>query len=89
MHYLALLGVGGLIFLTSHLPPKVVNLDDLIGLLAGIETVLVAPRRLLLWAWPGETVPDGFPAVTSLLNSLVWGGSLALIRHGWRTVRRR
>lgn len=83
LHWLALLGLMGLIFFASHVPPKAVNLDGFIGILVNFENVLVAPRKVLLWLWPFETTPAGFGLLLTVFNSGMWGGGLALARSFW------
>ena len=88
LHYVVLLGVGGLIFLAGHVPPKAVNLDAAISGMVAVETVLEAPRKVVLKLWPWETTPSGFGTILSLINSLTWGLLLAGIRVAWqRAVR--
>ena len=82
--YGVLLGLGGLIFLVSHIPPKAVNLDAVISALVFLENVLVAPRKLLLWLWPWETIPSGLIWVLTAINSLVWGAVLATLKVAWQ-----
>ncbi len=84
LHYLVLLGLAGLIFLFSHVPPKAVNLDAVILGLANVETVLVSPRKFFLWIWPGESTPRYLGFVASLFNSLLWGFLLAGCKTAWR-----
>ena len=83
LHWLALLGLMGLIYFASHVPPKAVSLDGLIGVLVNVENVLVAPRKVLLWLWPFETTPAGFGWLLTVFNSGVWGGGLAFVRSFW------
>jgi hypothetical protein len=83
LHWVALLALMGLIFFTSHLPPKAVSLDGLLNVLVGIEDVMVAPRKGLLWLWPFETTPAGFGLLLTVLNSGIWGGALAVARAFW------
>src|ERR1043166_1054851 len=68
LHYLILLLTGGAIFLASHFPPKAVNLDALILVLFNTEFILTAPRKFLLWLWPGETTPGLLSMGTMILN---------------------
>ena len=82
--YGVLLGLGGLIFLVSHIPPKAVNLDAVISALVFLENVLVAPRKLLLWLWPWETIASGLIWVLTVINSLVWGAVLATLKVAWQ-----
>ena len=84
LHFLILLGVSGLIFFASHLPPKAINLDGLILFLAGVEQVVEAPRKFLLWLWPGEATPRGLGLALTVINSLVWGVALAALKRLWR-----
>lgn len=76
--------VGGIIFFTQHVPPKVVNLDGVIGAIVHVEDVLVFPRWVLLKLWPWETTPRGFGLALTVLNSLAWGAALAAARNFWR-----
>jgi hypothetical protein len=85
-HYAVLLALGGLIFLTSHLPSKVINLDALTNVLVHIEDVLVLPRRLLFRFWPYENTPRSFGFILTLANSLCWGAVLAAVQS-WRSRR--
>jgi hypothetical protein len=87
LHYLVLLLIGGAIFLASHFPPKAVNLDPLILALFNAEFILTAPRKFLLWLWPGETTPGLLSIVTVILNSLLWGAALAGLRWLWVRAR--
>src|SRR5882724_11287467 len=87
LHYLVLLLMAGAIFLASHFPPKVVNLDPLILALFNAESILTAPRKFLLWLWPGETTPGLLSMLTMLLNSLIWGAVLAGLRWLWVRAR--
>ena len=84
LHYLVLLGLGGLIFVAGHIPPKAINMDPLLSVLVSIETVLAGPRKAMLWLWPWETTPSGFSVALTLVNSLVWGFCLAGLRALWR-----
>ena len=84
LQYAVQLSLGGIIFLLSHVPPKAVNLDGLVLALVRVEDLLVTPRRLLLRLWPGETTPGGLGLCLTILNSLVWGCSLAGLRLLWR-----
>jgi hypothetical protein len=84
LHYSTLLLLSGLIFLLSHVPPKAINLDNVILILHSAQAVLVAPRRFLLWLWPGEFTPEWLGLTTTVLNSIVWGGALAGLRILWR-----
>ena len=87
LHYLALLSLAGIIFLASHVPPKAVNLDPVIVTLFHAESVLTAPRKFLLFLWPGEATPALVSVSTMALNSLIWGFALASLRLFWRNVR--
>jgi len=82
--YAALLGVSGLIFFASHIPPKAVDLDGLINLLVAVENVLVAPRKFILWLWPWENTPAYLGLVLTCFNSLAWGLALTGIKRCWR-----
>jgi hypothetical protein len=84
LHYFIRLCFSGLIFLVSHIPPGAVNMDPLLSALVAIETVLVGPRKALLWLWPWETTPTGFGVALTLSNSLIWGVALAVLRALWR-----
>jgi len=84
LHYLVVLGLTGLIFLASHLPPKVIGLDPIIEGLVAAENVLLAARKALLWLWPWETTPAGLGLALTLINSLVWGLVLAAGKGFWR-----
>ena len=84
LHFIALLALSGLIFLVERIPPKAVSLDGIISALVAVETVLAAPRKLVLWLWPWETTPTGFPLVLTLLNSFAWGVGLAALRACWQ-----
>lgn len=83
LQYAVLLAVSGLIFLASHFPPSVANLDSVIVGLVNVESILEGPRKLLLRLWPWETTPRGFGIVASLFNSLVWGLGLTAMRRFW------
>ena len=72
------------VFLVSHIPPKAVNLDAVISALVFLENVLVAPRKLLLWLWPWETIASGLIWVLTVINSLVWGAVLATLKVAWQ-----
>jgi len=87
LHYGVVLSLAGLIFLASHVPPKAINLDGLVLALFQTETVLTAPRKFLLWLWPGESTPALLSFFTTVLNSLLWGFALASLRRLWRKVR--
>jgi hypothetical protein len=87
LHYVVFLLLAGMIFLVIHVPPKAVNLDGLILALVQCETVLMAPRKFLLWLWPGETTPSLLGVSTTVLNSLIWGLALAAGRVLWKKVR--
>ncbi len=82
LHFAALLGVSGLVFLASHIPPKTVDLDALINLLVAVENVLVAPRKAVLWLWERTLVYLGL--VLTCFNSLAWGLALTGIKMCWR-----
>ena len=84
LHYVALLVLSGLIFLVERVPPKAVNLDGVMTALVAMETVLVAPRKIVLWLWPWETTPSGFRFALTLINSITWGAGLAGLRAFWR-----
>jgi hypothetical protein len=84
LHYVALLSLGGLIFLVSHIPPRAVNVDAMLAVLVAVENVLVAPRKFLLWLWPWETTPAALGSILTVLNSLVWGAGLAGLKTAWR-----
>ena len=84
LHYGVLLGIAGLVFLAGHVPPKAIDLDSLLSALVTVETVLVAPRKGLLWLWPWETTPAGFGLWLTLINSAAWGFGLAGVRGFWR-----
>jgi len=86
-HYGLLLLLAALIFFASHLPPKAVNVDGVIMVLFQAETVLTAPRKLLLWLWPGESTPGLLSVLTTFVNSLAWGCALAGGRALWAKVR--
>ena len=86
LHYLAALCLAGIIFLVSHVPPKAVNLDGLMVILHAGQSVLAGPRKLLLWAYPGEATPGWLGPVSTVLNSLVWGVALSGAKLAWRTV---
>ncbi len=83
-HWLLLICLAGIIFAASHIPPKAVNLDGLILGLQRVAAFLVLPREFLLWLWPGEATPGWLPAATRILNSLIWGCALAVLRRLWR-----
>jgi len=85
-HYAILIALGGLIFLTSHLPSKVINLDAVTNVLVHIEDVLVVPRRLFFRVWPSENTPRFFGVILTLANSLCWGAILATVQS-WRSRR--
>ena len=87
-HFLATVAIAGLIFLVSHVPPRAINLDSVLSVLAGVEWVLVAPRKGVLAAWPTETTPALLPPIATLLNSLGWGGLLLWMRREWRRLTR-
>ena len=87
-HFIATAGVGGLIFLASHVPPKAIDLDAVISGLAGLEWILMAPRKGLLAAWPAETTPALLPPLATLLNSLLWGAALLGLQRAWRRLTR-
>jgi len=80
LHYLVLLGISFVIFVLSHLPTTVINFDPAIIALVQVETVLVAPRKLLLWLWPLESTPRGFGFALTDANSLAWGLAIAALR---------
>jgi len=84
LHFLVLLALSGLIFLMNHIPPKAVNLDSLILFLVSVEWLLEGPRKFLLWLWPGESTPRGLGLGLTVVNSLVWGVTLAALRWLWR-----
>lgn len=48
LHYVVLLALSGLILLVERVPPKAVNLDGVITALVAVETMLVAPRKIVL-----------------------------------------
>ena len=83
-HYLILISLSGIIYLVNHVPPKAVNLDGLALALVRVEDLLVAPRRLFLRLWPGESTPGGLGWLVTGLNSLLWGFSLAGLKLLWR-----
>jgi len=83
-HWLLLICLAGIIFAASHIPPKAVNLDSLILGLQRVVAFLVLPREFLLWLWPGEATPGWLPVATRILNSLIWGFALAVLRALWR-----
>lgn len=87
LHYLALLCLEGVMFLVSHIPPKAVNLDGMILGLQYVQELLTAPRRFLLWLYPWENTPAGLGILLTLLNSLTWGLTLALLRKWWDRAR--
>lgn len=84
LHYLFLISLAGVIYLVSHVPPKAVNLDGLILALARVEDFLVAPRRMFLSLWPGESTPRGLAWLLTALNSVLWGFGLASLKIVWR-----
>ena len=84
LHYVVVLGLAGVIFLASHLPPKAINLDPIIEGLVVAENILLAPRKTMLWLWPWETTPAGLGLALTLINSLVWGMVLAVGKAFWR-----
>ena len=84
LHCVALWLVGGIIYLVGHIPPRAVNLDQVLLLMFSIEQVLSAPRKLLLWLWLNESTPGWLSLATTLLNSLIWGLGLAGLRVLWR-----
>ena len=73
LHFITVLGVAGVVFLLSHVPPKAVNLDGLITAMVMVENVLVCFRKLLLDFWPLENTPASLGSILSVLNSLGWG----------------
>jgi len=83
IHYATVLSVAGLIFVISHIPPRAVILDVVILALFKIEWVLIAPRKFLLWLWPGELTPVWLGFATTLSNSLLWGTVLAALKMFW------
>jgi hypothetical protein len=83
-HWLLLMCLAGIIFAASHIPPKAVNLDSLILGLQRVAAFLALPREFLLWLWPREATPGWLPAATRILNSLIWGFALAVLRGLWR-----
>ena len=83
-HYVVLLGLAGVIFLVSHIPPKAVNLDAVYSSLVGIETILVGPRKLLLAGWPFEATPTGFGLLLTVVNSMAWGYALRTFFRLWQ-----
>jgi hypothetical protein len=89
LHFCGALIIGGLIFLAAHLPPKAVNLDSVILMLANFEDVLLAPRKLFLQGWPGETTPRFLGVLATILNSAAWGCALAGVRLVWRRLTAR
>lgn len=84
LHYVVLQGVGFAIFLLSHLPPKVVNLEGAIVILVQVENVLLVFRKFLLWLWPTEGTPAGLGMALTILNSLLWGAMVVAARRLWR-----
>lgn len=84
LHYGACLLVAGVIFLLSHIPPKALNLDRLILGLFDAESILQAPRNLLLRCWRGEATARWWSPASTVGGSLVWGASLAGLRAWWR-----
>ena len=87
LHYVVLLCISGIIFLLNHVPPKAVNLDTVILVLFNVEWILTAPRKFLLWAWPGESTPNGLSMATTILNSVLWGSGLAVVKIVWGKIR--
>ena len=84
LHYLAALSLAGIIFLMIHIPPKAVNLDEVIAILHAGQSVLAGPRKLLLLVYPGEATPGWLSLVSTILSSLVWGVALSGAKLAWR-----
>ena len=60
------------------------NLDAVVTALVAVENVLLGPRKILLWLWPGESTPRGLGLLVTVLNSLLWSLALAGARSLWR-----
>ncbi len=80
-HFCALVLLENFLFLLSHIPR--VPLDAVILLLADLSGLLRLPGRLLRHAWPSESTPTALLWGLAVLNSLVWGGLLMVIRRVW------
>ena len=87
-YYLAFLALDGVIFLMSHVPPRVINLDDILLKLGDVERFLAWPRILLRKLWPGETIPETINSLLAVLNALIWGGILAGLKRFWDNARK-
>lgn len=87
LYFLVSFVLDGVIFLLSHVPPKVVNLDSFLLKLGSVEQFLIWPRLLLRWLWRGETTPGIFNYVLPVLNALVWGMALTGLKMFWDKAR--
>src|ERR1041384_4956762 len=88
-YYLLILLIEGVIFVFSHLPPRVVHLDSAILKLAEVESLLLWPWRGLLWLWGfmSEKLPRPVSFMFKVCNSLFWGVILVGFREVWRKIR--
>ena len=83
-----MVSLDGVIYLAAHVPPKAVNLDVPIRALQRVYEILRAPRFVLRWLWPGENSPLLLNWLLTMLNSLVWGVGLSVMRILWAKIRK-
>jgi hypothetical protein len=88
LYFVGSLLLDSIIFLLSHIPPKVFNLDALLLALGGAERFLAWPGLLLRRLWPGEITPAFFHVAALVANGLVWGIVLAGLRRFWTQARK-
>ena len=86
LHYLVTLCLAGFLFLVSHIPPRSMNVDELVIIFQTGQSIMTGPRKLILWVCPGESTPVWLDPFSTMLNSLVWGCALAEARLLWRAM---
>src|SRR5262245_45731962 len=79
-HFLLLFGLGAAIYLCAHLPTSIVHLDGFIVALTHVHQWLRVPRTILSHLWPGEYLPRLLNLGLTVVNSLIWGVTLAALK---------
>lgn len=77
LHFVALGLLSGTLFLLTHIPPGLVNLDSVILAVHGLFKALYFPISLLRALWPGEATPWALSFAARTGGSILFGFTVA------------
>jgi hypothetical protein len=88
VYYFAMVTLGGMIFLLSHIPPAPMNLDAIILKVTALREILGYPRPWLRRLWPGETTPAAVNFLCAWMTCLIWGFALSGVKTLWSRAKK-